>query len=173
VNPLAAPVLAAAALLVLAGAPKVVRPADTARALRSVGRPVPVVLVRLGGAAEAGLGVVALVAGGRVTSALVAASYLGFTGFVLLALRTGGVLSSCGCLGRPDTPPTRTHVIVTAGFALLAAGAAAGSPVGLTRWSGVTPGDAVALIGYAVLLLGLAWVALAELPQLTVARRPG
>ena len=49
-----------------------------------------------------------------VPALLVAASYAAFTAFVLLARSRGGVLASCGCFGRADTPPTTTHVVVTA-----------------------------------------------------------
>jgi hypothetical protein len=168
VDPLVAPSLAAAALLVLAGAPKVVRPHDTRRALRSVGVSVPAVAVRLGGLLEVGVGAVALIEGGRVVDLLVAASYLAFTGFVIVAMRTGGVLASCGCLGRPDTPPTVSHVLVTAAFAV-AAGVAAGlGPTGVLTWTSSSTSTAtqVAVLGVAVLATWLAWLSLAELPRL-------
>jgi hypothetical protein len=166
VDPMVAPTLAAAALLVVAGAPKVLRPLDTWRALRSVGLPVPVVAVRLGGLAEVAIGVVAILQGGRIVDALVAASYLGFTAFVIVALSKGGVLASCGCVGRPDTPPTVAHVVVTALLAASAGVAAGGGPSGVLTW---TPGSTtthVTVIGLAILLTWLAWLALAELPRL-------
>jgi hypothetical protein len=162
------PTLAAAALLAVAGAPKVVRPHDTRRALRSVGVPVPAVVVRLGGLAEVAIGVIAIVAGGRIVDALVAASYLTFTGFVVVALRTGGVVASCGCVGRPDTPPTVAHVVVTSLFAVAAGIAAIAGPTGVATWaststSGVTQAG---VLGAAVLVTWLAWLSLAELPRL-------
>src|SRR3954447_17505841 len=101
--PATAPLLVAAALLVIAGLPKVLRPRDTVGALRSVGVRAPARLVRLGGAAEAAAGVAAPVAGGAIPAALVALSYLGFTAFLAVALGRGGAIASCGCLGRSDT----------------------------------------------------------------------
>jgi hypothetical protein len=163
---MAAPTLAAAALLAVAGAPKVVRPLDTWRALRSVGAPVPVLAVRIGGAVEVAVGLLAILQGGRVADALVAASYLGFTGFVIVALRKGGVVASCGCIGRPDTPPTVAHVVVTALFAVAAGVAAGGRPSGVMTWHSTSTATALSVVGFAVLLAWLAWLALAELPRL-------
>jgi hypothetical protein len=86
------PYLAAAALLVAAGAAKVARPGDTARALATL---VPVPLrwmrpaVRVGAAAEGVLGVVALVRPGGVQAWLVAASYTAFTVVVAVAIGSG------------------------------------------------------------------------------------
>jgi hypothetical protein len=166
VHALDGPVLAAAALLVAAGAPKVVRPDDAVGALRSVGLRVPGPVVRGFGAAEAVLGAIALVAGGRIAVALVAASYAGFTAFVVHALRSGGAVSSCGCVGRPDTPPTRAHVVVTGALALLCALAATGSPAGLPAMLGTQPGQGVVVLALAALIGWLCWLALAELPRL-------
>jgi hypothetical protein len=166
VDPLAAPTLAAAALLVVAGAPKVLRPHDTRRALRSVGIPAPAVVIRLGGAVEVAIGLLAIIQGGHAADAMVAASYLGFTGFVIVALRSGGVVASCGCIGRPDTPPTVAHVVVTALFAAAAGVAAGGGPSGVLSWDSTSAATIVSVLGFAILLAWLAWLALAELPRL-------
>jgi hypothetical protein len=174
---LAGPVVAAAALLVVAGAPKVARPADAVGALRSVGARVPAGAVRVLGAAETAVGALALIAGGRVAAALVAASYAGFTAFVVAALRAGGAVSSCGCVGREDTPPTPAHVVVTATLAVICGVAAIGSPDGVPAMVGDAPGTAVVVVGLAALIGWLCWLALAELPRLSPAswaprRRP-
>jgi hypothetical protein len=173
VDPLVAPTMAAALLLAVAGAPKLVNPHDTRRALRSVGLPVPAVVVRAGGLLEVGIGTLALLRGGAVADGLVAASYLGFTGFVILALRSGGVVASCGCVGRPDTPPTLAHVLVTATFAVVAGVAATIGPTGVLTWvtSSASAATQVAVIGFAVLLAWLAWLSLAELPRLRAIER--
>ena len=70
------------------------------------------VAVRIGGAIEVVIGVAALLVGGPVLCALVAASYLAFAGFVVVALRTGAPISSCGCFGKVDTPPSVVHVVL-------------------------------------------------------------
>lgn len=124
---LAGPLYAAAALLVLAGAQKTADPAPLVRALRSVGLRVPRLAVRAVALGEVALGLLALTTGSRAAALGVAASYAGFTGFVLLARARGGVLASCGCFGKADTPPTRTHAAVTGGLALAAASGAPGA----------------------------------------------
>jgi hypothetical protein len=163
---MAAPTLAAAGLLVVAGAPKIVQPLDTWRALRSVGAPAPPVAIRIGGAVEVAIGLFAILQGDRLADALVAASYLGFTAFVIVALRKSGVVASCGCIGRPDTPPTVAHVVVTALFAAAAGVAAGGGPSGVMAWHSTSTTTAVSVVGFAILLAWLAWLALAELPRL-------
>src|SRR4051812_42305285 len=122
---LTAPLLVASALLAAAGAPKVVDPVMTVGALRSVGLHVQPAAVRLFGAMEATLGAAALATGARPLAALVAASYAGFCGFLVIALRAGGAVASCGCVGRADTPPTRSHLAVTATLAVACGLAAA------------------------------------------------
>ena len=126
---LAGPFLAAAVLLVAAGGAKLADPLPLVRALRSARLPAPASAVRAVAGAEVGLGLTALLTGARAAAVGVALSYAAFTGFVLLARRRGGVLASCGCFGKTDTPPTTTHVVVTAALAA-AAGAIAVRPLG-------------------------------------------
>jgi hypothetical protein len=110
----------AAALLVLGGAMKAAAPSDTASALRGMGLPGAKVLVRVGGAAEAVIGVLALARGDRVAAALVALSYLAFAGFVTVALLQHAPIATCGCFGKADTPPSLVHL----GLNVVAAAAA-------------------------------------------------
>ena len=126
---LAGPFLAAAVLLVAAGGAKLADPLPLVRALRSARLPAPASAVRAVAGAEVGLGLTALLTGARAAGVGVALSYAAFTGFVLLARRRGGVLASCGCFGKTDTPPTTTHVVVTAALAAVA-GAVAVRPLG-------------------------------------------
>jgi hypothetical protein len=118
--PIAAPYLAATVMLGAAGAVKLLRPDDTARALRLASIPAHRTTVRTGALLEVAVAVAALAAPGPVTGGLVAASYGAFTVFVLAALFRGWPLSSCGCFGRPDARPTYTH----AALDLAAVGAA-------------------------------------------------
>jgi hypothetical protein len=129
VSVLAGPFAIAAVLLAIGGAAKAVRPRDTAQALTAVGIKLPRLLparvvVRVGGGVEAVIGIVALFVGGPVLCALVAVSYLAFAGFVLVALRSGAPISSCGCFGKVDTPPSAVHVVLDLAFAGVAAAAA-------------------------------------------------
>lgn len=143
------PVHAAAGLLVLAGALKAVDPLPLVRATRSAGLRVSRHAVRAVAVLEVVIGLAALLDGSRASALAVAASYAVFTGFVLLARARGGVLASCGCFGKADLRPTRTHAVLTAG---LAAAAATGAPgaVPLAAASLVTTA-AVAVCCYLVL----------------------
>jgi hypothetical protein len=118
---------------------------------------------------EVVVGVWALVAPSRVTGALVALAYLAFTAFVALALRRGGVLASCGCFGRADTPPTRTHLAVTA--LLAASGLLVALAPTASVWAGVAdhPGTGATTVGLAALVGVLAYLAIAVLPSVTPA----
>lgn len=170
------PFLAAAALLVLAGLPKLKDPLPLVRAMRSARLPASRRLVRALAAAEVLVGVAAFTWPSRLTAAAVAASYAGFSVVVLLVRRRGGVLGSCGCFGKPDTPATRTHAAVTAVLAVAAA-ALAVDPGGAARWSELSPAFVV-LLAYAGLLTWLAYLVMAVLPATTpsavrsAARRP-
>jgi uncharacterized membrane protein YphA (DoxX/SURF4 family) len=166
----AAPFLAAAALLVVAGAPKVVDPMPLARALRSARLPAGRALARAIAVGEVVVGVAALVHPGRATAALLAAAYCAFTGFVGLALARGGVLESCGCFGRADTPPTRTHLALTGALAV-AALALALAPPAAPVWSAqaLTRPSTLVLIGFAALVAVLGHAVLAVQPLTTPA----
>ena len=167
---LAGPYLAAAALLVAAGGSKLIDPLSLVRALRSAGLPASVALVRVLSAAEVLIGLAAIVTGSRAAAVLVALSYAAFTGFVLLALSRGGVLASCGCFGKDDTSPTRTHVAVTAGLALVAA-AVAVRPLGaLPDLLRAQPGAGVPLLVATAAVAATAYLVLALLPALKVVR---
>lgn len=164
---LAAVFLAAAALLVAAGLPKLADPMPLVRALRSAGLPAGRAGALLVAALEVAIGIAAILAPGRLTAVLVGTAYLLFSGFVALALRRGGVLGSCGCFGKPDTPPTRTHLVLT----LLTAAAAAAVVVrpGAAAWDLALSAHAMATTGFAALIAFLAWQVLAVLPTVTPA----
>jgi len=168
---LTAPALAAATLLALAGAQKLLDPTMTVGALRSLHLPSFPVLVRAGSAVELALGVAAASIGGSALWVLVAFSYSAFAVFVLVALRAGTMLGSCGCFGREDTPPNPIHVglnLVLAGFA----GAAA-------RWSPTAPvevlidhpGQGVVVAGLVALAVYLLYAAYVVLPRTLAATR--
>lgn len=111
---------AAALLLGAAGIAKVVRPVDTATALRGIGLAVGVGSVRAVAGAEVAVAAAGLAVPGTWPALAVAASYAAFTAFVAVALARRLPLASCGCFGRPDTPPSATHVVVDSAAALAA-----------------------------------------------------
>jgi len=161
----------AAALLCLGGASKAWSPQDTTNALRASGVPANDLVVRLGGLAEAALGAVALVRADPTTAALVALSYFAFAAFVVVALVRHTPLASCGCIGKTDSPPSLTHVVVDviAGVCALAVWADPGPDLPAQI-------SAQPLLGipYVVLLLTgvvLAFLVLARLPRLMALAR--
>lgn len=133
-----------AGLLVATGVGKLWRPHDTARAIRQLGLPVPVGAVRLLAAAEVLVGGAVVVSMSTVFILAQCLLYLSFTVWTLAALRSEVPISSCGCLGRDDTPPYFGHLavnligVVISGAAVLAAPSWAGL--------GVLEGAAAALL---------------------------
>jgi hypothetical protein len=168
---LAGPFLAAAVLLMVAGAGKLVDPTPLVRALRSLSLPSGRRLVRAGAAAEVLVGAAAITTGSRAAAVAVAASYAVFTLVVLRGLARGAVLSSCGCFGKQDTPPTVTHAVVTGAAAAVAAVVAV-HPIGpLPDLLGGQPGAGVPLLLAVAAVAATTYLVLAVLPLLTV--RPG
>jgi len=167
---LSAPVLGLAALLGAAGLAKVARPAPTARALRSVGLPVPAGLVRAGAAAEVAVGGGFVLFGGWLAAGAVALSYAGFAVFVGAALARGGTVSSCGCFGEPDTPPTLTHLLVCAAGAAGAAAAASTHPVGAWALVSAHPAQAPALLLLVACTAYCGYLLMAVAPRLAARR---
>jgi hypothetical protein len=172
----------ACGLLVLAGAGKAIRPDDTARALVLLfGRNAPWaptirrarLAVRLGALFEAALGLTALLVPRPAAAACVAASYALFVGVVLYARRSGGVLATCGCFGRPDTPPTNLHVVLNLAFVAAATAVAVHPPQQsvLLEFLGHQPWLGFPLIFVSGVGVWLAYLALSPLASLEGARR--
>jgi hypothetical protein len=170
--------LIAAGLLCVAGVAKAWRPDDTALAMAALvpGRPPLRVMrsvVRVGALAEAALGATAILFPRPVTAALVALSYLTFCAVVAYARWRGGALATCGCFGRPDTPPTALHLVLDLTLAAAAAAVAVntqpentlGLQLSHQPWAGL-PLLFVSAVG-----LWLTALALSALAALTAARR--
>jgi hypothetical protein len=165
-TPLVAPFAVSAVLMAGAGCAKLASPQGTAGALAALRLPDRKLLVRTGGAVEALVALFALTTGRAALAGVVALSYLLFAGFVIAALRANTAVSSCGCLGRRDTPPHIVHVVLNllASGVALAAAARGGIPglgevIDAQPWSGVP-----FLIGVGV-GAALASVAMSRLPQ--------
>lgn len=145
------PVTAVVILLLIAGVQKVVDPSTTAGAMRMAKLPSSPNLVRLLGAGEAAVAAAFLIWGGPIPAAMAAALYLGFAWFVANALLRKLPISSCGCLGSTETPPTLVHVVMnlaSAGVLIWAVIAPIG-PLG-----GVVGSDLGVLVAY-LLLVGV------------------
>jgi Methylamine utilisation protein MauE len=108
------PYLIACGLLLLAGAIKAFRPADTVRALGEVFAHARLlaVAVPLLAAGEFTLGAAGIIWPIPGLATAVAISYIVFAGFVIAIRLRHGALSSCGCFGTPDTPATWLHAVI-------------------------------------------------------------
>ena len=169
---LAGPLAIAALLLVIGGAAKVLRPGDTARALQTIGVRASAGVVRVGAMIEMVIGAGALLVGSPVFAALVAVSYLAFAVFVLHALRMHAPISSCGCFGKVDTPPSPVHVVLDAIAALAAATVAlTDADVSLPT---ILPDQPLAGVPFVLLTgigVGLVFLAFTSLPRTLAAAR--
>ncbi len=170
--------LIAAGLLVVAGVGKAARPDDTARAMVALVPGTPSLrlvrgAVRVGALAEAALGLVAIVFPRPATAALVALSYLCFFGVVAFARRRGGPLATCGCFGRPDTPPTALHQVIDLALAAAALAVATGAPGHGTLGTLLAhqPGAGIPLLFVSAVGLWLTALALSALAALAGVRR--
>ncbi|MCY4621931.1 MAG: hypothetical protein OXD34_08880 [bacterium] len=160
-------------LLVFAGVAKLAFPRPAADLMGALGFPARVWFARSAGGAELALGVTVLVIGGPGPALAAAGIYSLFALVSLLALRRG--LSSCGCFGQVDSPPSRIHVIGNVFFAavcVLASGAS-NSP---RLWVGTAadqPVGLVALVLAVCVLAGLVFVSLTAVPEWLQARSVG
>jgi hypothetical protein len=163
-------VIAGAALLVINGPPKLRNPAPTINALRSVGATwVGPVTVRALAVVEIVGGGFAGIVGGRWGAGAIALIYLGFSGFLLRALRTPS--ASCGCTARDDTPPTVGHLLMTVVFAAGGIAATVADTTGVVDISRSGPGLQIAVaFGFAAIVTWLAWSIL-TLPILSLPRQ--
>jgi uncharacterized membrane protein YphA (DoxX/SURF4 family) len=152
---LAGPYFVVCGLLAVAGIFKVAQPAPTGGALHALHLPSSRLAVRGLGFVEITIGIAAAFGGGVPLAPLVGACYLAFAGFVVAARREGTPISSCGCFGETETPPSLVHIIVNLTAATIALVAAATDVDGLATvlshqpWAGV---PFVLLVGVSIYL---------------------
>jgi hypothetical protein len=115
------PYLTVVIVLGVAGAEKLRKPEYTVLALGALSLPDSHLAVRVLGAFELVLSLLGFALLGTETAALVAACYAGFAIVIWRLMRSGAPLSSCGCLGSAEVPPSRFHLAFN-----LSAAAAAG-----------------------------------------------
>lgn len=159
------PYTAAAVLLLVAGVPKVLDPGPTRRAAEQAGLPSGVALVRLLGAAEATVGIAALLVGGRLPAVAVAVAYVGF-GVVVTRGLVRGDMDSCGCFNGDDSPPSVLHVVLDLGLAGSAVAVAVGPAAAWPSLVGDDPTGAPVIALLALTVAGLVYVAMARLPRI-------
>ncbi|CAN5251381.1 hypothetical protein BH18ACT5_BH18ACT5_07960 [soil metagenome] len=155
-----------AALLAVSGIRKVVDPAPTSGALRAAGLPHRSTLVLGLGVFEVGVGASNLLVSNSVLVWAQAALYAAFAVFVLWALRQRIPIASCGCFGKPDTPPTRLHVVVNVAALVGASVHALTETPSLASVLGSQPLVGVPYLGFVALGTYCLYLLLGELPLL-------
>ena len=156
------------ALLVATGLAKVVKPHDTARAIRAMGPQVKDNAARLLGLAEITIGVSVLATRSAPAYIAQGVMYLSFLVWIVAALRRSVPVASCGCLGTPDTPPYWGHIVVN----VVAVASSVGA--GLEVAGGASTAGSTGLLGLVVSLVGaaLAWMVIGEGARLAGVRSP-
>ena len=141
---------AAAALLVVAGTLKLLRPVPTARALYAAGLPGTTLLPRAVGVAELTTGIWVFLAPSIASGLALATLYFVFAGFVGFLLIVRPQTASCGCAGAKDVPPSVVHLVLNSVAAISGVGVALTTPPAFV--------DAISGLGIAALpfSLGLA-----------------
>ena len=161
---------AAAVLLLIAGAAKLVRPQPTVELVTDLGLPAPRAAIMALGLFEVSVAVVALAFDDVGPAVAVGGLYVVFGVVVVRSLSLGA--TSCGCFGRAETPPSWLHVVGNFGFAIASfvAASADRSPVDVMGDQPASGAPFVLLVG---VIAGLAMVGFTALPEALAARRPG
>lgn len=138
-------------LLVVTGIAKLRRPSETSKSMAALGLPSHVAFAWLLGLAEVLVGLAVLATGSAVSYLAQGILYLGFTAWVIAAIRTDVPLASCGCLGRDDTPPYWGHVVLDS-LGVVVSLAAALSPRAVPVEPTLESGAALLLVGVGAFL---------------------
>jgi hypothetical protein len=144
--------LAAAAVLVLAGAAKLREPTAAIRFAATLGVPLPGVFVRAAAVVEIAVGVGALWRP-RPAAIAIALLYALFTVLVARQLRRGGGLP-CGCLGAREVVPSRLHLFLNGACAGVGCLAAFAPPPAFATFAASEPLAAV-VVGLVAVAVGL------------------
>ena len=161
----AAPFFIASALLVVSGAAKLARPDPASRALTSAGLPGRRVTARALGAVEVALGATCLAAPGPASAAAMAALYGAFALFLVRLMTVGTPVSSCGCVGAAESPPTVLHVLLNLAAASAGVLATLAPPRALAPFAWSTPLHGVPFVVGGVCAGYLAYLTAARLPE--------
>jgi hypothetical protein len=166
---------AAAALLVVAGLAKLRAPAPAAAMLAGLSprlRPLPRAraAVRVAGVVEVGVGLTALVGGGRIAMALLAVSYMALT-VLAVRLATGAQPVACGCFGSADGDVGLAHVVLDGCATAIAVIAVFVTPGNVATLFHAGVGVGLISVVQAALLTALGYLSITSLPALMAARR--
>jgi hypothetical protein len=161
---LAPPFFAAATLLIVSGTAKLRAPGPVRSALGAVHLPSGPSIVRGIGLFEIGIGMWCLLGPSPASALLLALLYAAFAGFIAVLMRSTNRVTSCGCVGGSDSPPSLAHIVVNAAAAATAAVVATAPPAGVLTTAARLP------LGGVPFLLGTGLIA--YLAHLTVIYLP-
>ena len=170
---LAVPFFAAAVVLALSGLTKLRQPGSLVRMLASMGVRVGPAAVRTLSVVEFALGAVCLAAPTRIAAVGLGSLYAAFAGFLGWLLVRRIEVSSCGCSGERDVPPSWIHVGLNLAAAAAGLGSAATGPAfpGVAGAAARLPVAGTGFIIGIVAVAGLATLCAAHLPTVLVAYR--
>jgi hypothetical protein len=161
---LAPPFFATAGLLVVSGMTKLRFPLPTQRALEAVHLPSRTSVARAIGLIEVGIGIWCLFDPSRTSALSLAFLYTSFAGFLVLLMRAGAPVSSCGCLGREDSRPSLAHLVLDVAAAATAVLVASIPPPGIIASAARLPLGGVPFLLGTGLIAYLAYLVVAYLP---------
>jgi Methylamine utilisation protein MauE len=161
---LAPPFFAAATLLIVSGTAKLRTPDPARAALGAVHLPSALSIVWGVGLAEIGIGMWCLFAPTQASALSLALLYTAFAGIIAVLMRSANRVTSCGCVGGRDSPPSLAHIVVNAAAAATAAVVATAPPAGVLATAARLP------LGGVPFLLGTGLIA--YLAHLTVTYLP-
>jgi hypothetical protein len=130
-------------------------------------------MVRTFSVLELGLGVVCLAAPTRAAALGLGLLYACFAGFLGSLLVRRVVVSSCGCAGERDVPPSWIHVGLNLAGAAAGLGSAATGPAfqGLAGTAAGLPLSGTGFVAGVAVIAGLAALCVAHLPAVLFAYR--
>jgi hypothetical protein len=170
---LSGPYALLALLLIAAGASEAVSSEPVLRGLRGVGLPIRRWAVVVGAIGECILGVLALLSSSRPVALLVALSFLSFAAFIAAALRRPDLVSSCGCFGAEESPPTSLHLLIDVVLFGFAIGAVVHRPLPVRLFVVRHPALSVPFLAFVCLATWFVYLSVTELPQLAAQVRDG
>ncbi len=154
-----------ALLLVLSGSAKILGPEPTRGALAAVGLPSGRSAVMVLGVIEVAVGATAALTASRLAVVAMTMLYVGFAGFVAVALARDVPVQSCGCFGKEDTPPSIAHLVVNGAIAAAAGWSVASGSAGVLERLADDLATGTVFLGFAGLGVWLLYLLLAELPK--------
>ena len=155
-----------ALLLVISGTPKLINPSATRQALASLGLPSSPPAVRAIAVWEILVGAAVIIVGGWVAALLLTLTYAAFAAFIVAARLSPSRVSSCGCFGQEDSPPTTVHLVADlAGVAIGLVAAFASAP-SFVDMAGDQPAAGIPMVIFIAVGTWLAYLVISVLPNL-------